>query len=149
MLPCIIAAALVTGSLAISLSPGAKNNINALVSTLRPEQASIYASIRQERVWIYIWSLSLGVVMGLLYLAVFAPNKGGWSQSCMFVAVVLLVTHVAYILWPKSRYMVQTLDTDEQRAAWVRVYRGMQWRQYGGMVLGAIGFLIYAQYGRC
>lgn len=147
-LPCLIAAALVTGSLAISLSPGAHHNVAALEATLRPEQAAVYRQIRGERAAIYLWSLGLGLVAGFLYLALVSAGRG-WQQSCMFVALVLLVTHVSYILWPKSYYMVQTLDTMEQRAAWVRVYRGMQWRQYGGMVLGALGFLVYAQYGRC
>lgn len=150
LLPCLLATALVTGSLAISLSPGAHQNIAALVATLRPEQAAVYAAIRQERAMIYMWSLGLGLVIGLIYLAsVSTRTSSKWSQSCLFVAIVLGVCHASYVLWPKSRYMVTTLDTDEQRQAWVRVYRGMQWRQYSGMVLGTMGLLVYAQYGQC
>lgn len=152
ILPCLIAAALVTGSLAISLSPGAKANVAHLEATLRPEQAAMYYVIRRDRAAIYLWSLGLGLVVGFLYLALVGSasgHGGGWHRSCMFMTTVLLVTHIAYILWPKAGYMVQTLDTEEQRTAWVNVYRGMQLRQYSGMVVGAIGFLVYAQWGRC
>lgn len=150
ILPCIIAAVFITGSLAISLSPGAHHNIAHLESTLRPQQLALYTSIRRERAEIYLWSLGIGLLAGLCYLALdYNSQNRCWSQSCAFVAIVLVVTHMAYILWPKTQYMVQILDSDAQRNAWVQVYRGMQLRQYGGMVVGAIGLAIFGKYGGC
>jgi len=153
ILPCVIAAAFITGSLAISLSPGARHNIALLTSTLRPPQLATYNAIHKERATIYLWSLALGFVVGLAYLALADPSHKSagrcWSHSCAFVAVVLVVTHLSYMLWPKSQYMVQILDSEEQRLAWLRVYRGMQVRQYGGLVLGAVGLGVFGRFSGC
>lgn len=153
LLPCIIAAAFITGSLAISLSPGARHNIALLEATLQPPQLATYHAIRDERATIYLWSLALGFAVGLAYLALADPSSKSadrcWSHTCGFVAIVLIVNHIAYMLWPKSQYMVQILDTEEQRTAWLRVYRGMQVRQYGGLLLGAVGLGVFGKFSGC
>ena len=56
----------------------------------------------------------------------------------MMVGVTLLTNYFYYMLSPKSDLMVTHLDEEEQRLAWQKIYKTMQFNYHIGLVLGII-----------
>ena len=89
---------------------------------------------------IYLISLTIGLVLGFLYLQ-FNKNKSV-SRVCVFTVLVLFATNALYLISPKSKYMVSYLQTEEQRNAWLNVYKEMQYRQIIGTIIGMVAYII-------
>ena len=47
------------------------------------------------------------------------------------------------MLSKKSDYMIQHLDNEGQRIAWLNIYKEMQYRCKMGFVLGIVSFMLY------
>ena len=141
VLVCSAAAAFFGGMLFVSLNPYSAEKLNRFMSLMTPEQQSIYKEVSRERMHIYLMGLIIGLLLGFIYL--YHGVKGaGLTRTCGFVFITMATTYLFYLLYPKSKYMLTYLTTDEQRAAWLDVYRGMQYRHYMGMVLGIIAYVL-------
>lgn len=141
MLVCATAAAFFGAMLFVSLSPYDENKLRDFRALLSPDQDQVYSEIGRERMFIYVMGLVLGLLLGFIYLYFYKSVKGV-PRTCAFVFITLGVTYLFYLLYPKSKYMLPYLTTDAQRAAWLRVYKGMQYKHYMGMVLGAIAYVL-------
>ena len=49
------------------------------------------------------------------------------------------------MLKPKTDYMVLHLDKEDQRQAWLNIYRGMQVKYHIGLVLGILAAMFMAR----
>jgi hypothetical protein len=141
VLVCSAAAAFFGGMVFVSLNPYSKDKLNKLMSLLTPDQTQVYKEISRERMHIYLMGLVLGLLLGFIYLYHGAKTTG-LSRTCGFVFITMATTYLFYLLYPKSKYMLSYLTTDDQRAAWLDVYRSMQYKQYMGMVLGVIAYVL-------
>ena len=56
----------------------------------------------------------------------------------MVGAVTLSVNYFYYILAPKTDWMVLHLKSVEEKEAWLKVYRTMQYNYHMGLVLGIL-----------
>lgn len=143
VLLCTAAAALFGSMLYVSLNPTNKVVLARFLNTLTPDLQAVYHKSSRERMQIYLVGLTIGLLLGFIYLRQYATQ--GVVRTCGFVFIVLSVTYLFYFLWPKSVYLVPLLTTQEQRAGWRDVYRHMQRRHYMGMVLGAVSYLLVSQ----
>ncbi len=141
VLTCAAAAAFFGGMLFVSLNPYSAEQLNHLMSLLTPDQMDVYKEVSRERMHIYLMGLVVGLLLGFIYLY-HGVRQPGMARTCGFVFITMAVTYLFYLLYPKSKYMLTYLTTDEQRAAWLDVYRGMQYRHYMGMVLGVIAYVL-------
>ncbi len=141
VLTCAAAAAFFGGMLFVSLNPYSAEKLNHLMSLLTPDQMDVYKEVSRERMHIYLMGLVVGLLLGFIYLY-HGVRQPGMARTCGFVFITMAVTYLFYLLYPKSKYMLTYLTTDEQRAAWLDVYRGMQYRHYMGMVLGVIAYVL-------
>lgn len=137
---CLIATALFASMLYMMLNPRKSDIINAFQSHLTPEQNSIYVEIVNERMKIYLISITIALVIGFLYLQ-FNCNKSV-SRVCVFTVLVLFISTVLYLIAPKSKYMVTYLTTELQRNAWLAVYKEMQYRKVIGVLLGIAAYVL-------
>ena len=141
VLVCAAAAAFFGGMVFVSLNPYSADKLNRLMSLLTPEQTQVYKEVSRERMHIYLMGLVLGLLIGFIYLY-YGVRAAGMARTCGFVFITMATTYLFYLLYPKSKYLLAYLTTDEQRTAWLDVYRGMQYRHYMGMVLGVIAYVL-------
>jgi hypothetical protein len=125
----------------VSLNPYSSDKLDKFMGLLTADQQTVYKEISRERMHIYLMGLVLGLLLGFIYLY-HGGKSAGLARTCGFVFITMATTYLFYLLYPKSKYMLSYLTTDDQRAAWLDVYRGMQYRHYMGMVLGVIAYVL-------
>ena len=136
---CGIASAFFGGMLFLSLNPYKYEILEQYLATLDENQLSIFRKIHKERMQIYLLGLVLGLLLGFIYLNV---SKNSVARTCTFVSIVMGVNYLFYMIYPKSTYMIKHLNNEKQITEWQNVYRTMQYRQYMGMVLGLVAYVI-------
>ena len=141
VLVCSAAAAFFGGMVFVSLNPYSKDKLDKFMGLLTADQQTLYREISRERMHIYLMGLVLGLLLGFIYLY-HGVKAAGLARTCGFVFITMATTYLFYLLYPKSKYMLTYLTTDDQRAAWLDVYRSMQYKQYMGMVLGVIAYVL-------
>ena len=119
--------------------------IQEFVSKLSPDNQARYAHITLERQKIYFTGLVLGFIISIILVVTmrkyFIGSRGG--LLCMIAAVTFSVNYFYYILSPKSDWMVLHLKSGEETAAWLNVYRTMQYNYHVGLVLGIIAVVAF------
>ena len=140
---CIIAFALLGSSFYFLLTNHKQDKFLHFSSLLSPEQQKILKNITEERLYIYIQGFIIGIIIGLIFIKI--SNIKNNSVFCIFVAIVLGFTYIHYTLFPKSTYMLEHIDTQEQAKAWLEIYKTMKNRCHIGMLLGVISlpFICY------
>ena len=101
--------------------------------SLDSSQTEIYQEIKEERLFIYIVATVVGTIVGL-----FISTK----NVCMGVAIALTLQTMIYLIWPKSKYMLEQVNKPEQSKLWITKYKHMSVIGYIGIVLGLIIYLI-------
>jgi hypothetical protein len=119
--------------------------IQEFVTKLSPENQKRYETIANERRRIYFMGLFLGFVLSMVLLMCcqkyFMGSRSG--LLCMVAAVTFSVNYFYYILSPKSDWMVLHLKSGEETAAWLKVYRTMQYNYHVGLVLGILAVVAF------
>ena len=133
---CVIAAALLGSMIYMLFSCNKHDKIIYFLSLLDSKQQEIYRNIMQERLSIYLQGWVLGLILGFIYLKYYSKNSH--PTYCVFVAIVLGATYAHYTLMPKSTYMLEHINNQEQSKAWLGIYREMKHRCHMGMILGVV-----------
>jgi hypothetical protein len=136
---CGLAAAFFGGMLYLTLNPYKNIVLDEFLQTLTEEQMVTFNLVHKERMQIYLMGLILGLLLGFTYLQM---TKSCISRSCGFVAIVMGVNYLFYMIYPKSTYMVRHLREPEQLHKWQNLYRTMQYNQYLGMIIGLIAYVL-------
>lgn len=137
---CMVAFALLGSKLLIMGSSGYSKNKYLLVNTLNREQKDKYFKIVKERGSLFMRGIILGCA--LAFLIIYLNSKSNrLTQTCLFVSIAMLTAHYYYLLMPKSDYMLNHLNNQEQISAWLKVYKEMNFKSNLGSLLGATAFL--------
>lgn len=147
---CFVAALLLGGSLYISLS--AKNGpFEKYEKSMDSEQLKIYKEIRNERTKIYSNGAILGLILSLIYL--FMNRENGIfntnilvKHGCAIMTIFFVTINAFYSFYPKSKYMLNYLNTREQIDLWLETYLYMKNKYDIGLILGACGYAIAKYY---
>lgn len=137
---CFIAFALLGSSFYFLLTNHKQDKFIYFSSLLTKEQQKILKNITEERLYIYIQGFIIGLIIALVFLRI--TNIKSNYVFCIFVAIVLGFTYIHYTLMPKSTYMLEHIETQEQAKAWLEIYKTMKTRCYTGMILGVIALPI-------
>jgi hypothetical protein len=141
-LSCALAAGLLFGVLMTSI-PKNKSKISNLKKSLNKKQKEIYDGLTKERLRLYIQGLILGIVISVLYLYLF-KNKLNTCNLCNCLVITLGVGALYYLIYPKTDYIINYIQDEEQRKLWLDVYRNMQLKYYGGIAIGVIIYILLA-----
>ena len=111
---------------------------------LPPNLQALYKKIAVERLHIYYYGYVLGFVMTLIiiyYNSTVNPKQKMtiFTLVCTTVAVSFITSYFYYILSPKTDWMLNNMNSEEQVKAWLQMYRHMQIYYHTGLVLGIIG----------
>ena len=127
---CLIAGAFIAASIFVCLRVDKQALNQPLMELLDDENKQRYMMIANERKMIYFKGFALGFILSLLALYVLNNNKffkvTKLTNTCFVLATSFIVNYFFYILHPKSDYMVVHLDDEDQRKAWLEIYRTMQ-----------------------
>ena len=112
--------------------------------SLLPNQRQIYEAIKKERSEIYTTGYILGLILSLFVIAYYRSNKciSKVSVLCIIFSVSFVVNYFYYMLSPKTTYMVEHLETNEQKTLWVEVYTTMQYNYHVGFVFGILALVL-------
>jgi hypothetical protein len=142
---CIIAGAFVISSIFVSLRVDKSTLKDPLFQLLTNENKQRYVSIANERKNIYLKGFGLGFVISLLALFILNNNKmfkvNKLVNICFVLATSFSVNYFFYILHPKSDYMVLHLKDDDEKQAWLNIYKTMQFNYHLGFALGLVGMI--------
>jgi hypothetical protein len=101
-----------------------------------------YNEILKERRQIYYTGYGIGFFLAMVlifYNLKIKKDKMGWkSMLCATISLSFITNYFYYILTPKRKMMLNSIDTPEQTKAWVEMYRTMQVYYHGSLVIGLI-----------
>jgi len=142
---CIIAGAFVISSIFVSLRVDKSTLKDPLFQLLSNENKQRYVNIANERKNIYLKGFGLGFIISIFALFVLNNNKmfkvNKLVNICFVLATSFSVNYFFYILHPKSDYMVLHLKDDEEKQAWLDIYKTMQFNYHLGFALGLVGMI--------
>ena len=112
-----------------------------------------YEQISSERRRISIYGYVLGFILSLFIifynLRIKKSKMGNFSLVCTVMATCFLTNYFYYMLYPKSDWILNHINSPDQVKAWLQMYRAMSYNYHLGLVLGIIGVGILAFAFRC
>jgi len=109
-----------------------------------------YEKISKERMIISYYGYVLGFILSLFIIFYNMKIKGmkmnTFALVCTVMATCFLTNYFYYMLAPKSDWMLNHTNNQEQVKAWLQMYREMSCNYHAGLVLGivAVGILAFA-----
>jgi uncharacterized membrane protein YkgB len=113
----------------------------------------LYDKLTKERLHISLYGYGLGLIISLLIiyynLKLKKEKLNNLSLVCLVISVTFITNYFYYILSPKSDWMLNHINNQEQSKAWLQIYRTMQVNYHLGFVFGIIAAGILAFAFRC
>ena len=142
---CIVAGAFIVSSIFVSLRVDKSTLKDPLFQLLSERNKNRYMRIANERKNIYLKGFGLGFILSLIALFILNNNKmfkvTKLMNICFVLATSFTVNYFFYILHPKTDYMVLHLNNDEEKKAWLDIYKTMQFNYHLGFALGLVGMI--------
>lgn len=101
-------------------------------NSLDSNKKQIYKQIKLERLYIYIFSSIVGLIFGILVF-----DK---KNICFTIFCALFLQNYIYCIFPKSKYMLQYLETKEQTSRWLNIYLHMKKLTNYAILIGILLF---------
>ena len=153
-LNCAIATAVLISMIYKMFSIDKSQIMTNFTKTLTSNLREKYQKIVLERRNIYFQGYALGFAISLFviynnYIKLSSSRTKNQALSkfslvCTVVSVTFIVSYFHYILHPKSDWMVKYLTTNQQKDAWLKIYRHMQLNSHIGAALGIVAVALYA-----
>lgn len=147
---CLFSAVFIISMIFMTNSMSSSQTIQTYEKQLPPNLQKIYKEIKDERTCIFYTGYALGFILAIIiifYNTQIKKNKMGWaSMVCLTVSVAFITNYFYYILTPKTKWMLESVENPDQTKAWLHMYKSMQMYYHGGLVFGiiAIGLLSFA-----
>jgi len=113
-----------------------------LKNTLTLEQQNTYDRIKRERMGIHMRGYGIGLLISALVLMYkfqfYNKSLTPTTMACITASITFTVNYYYYILSPKSEWMIQSLEGADQKEAWLKMYRHMQFNYHVGFLLGIV-----------
>ena len=137
----VLTIAFLCATLATTFAPKKINQ--DLLNQLTHREINTYQEITIMCRNIYFSGLALGIIIALCFLF-FTLDVDYATRLFSAIAITFCVNYFYYILYPKSMYMLEILDTKQENKAWLKIYRIMQVRYHLAFVFGlCFAFFFY------
>lgn len=136
---CFLAAGLVGASLYTMMTC---TECLAFNQSLDLQQRLIYQQIIEQRRSLATHGFFLGLILSALYLYFMGLSLNPFVNGCIYAGLTLAVQAFYYLLSPKSTYMVEHLNSQEQLNLFAASNRTMQLRYLIGALLGFLGLAL-------
>jgi uncharacterized protein YacL len=150
---CMISAVFIIGMIYFYNMTDKSIIVNHYKEKLPNDLQKRYEKIAKERMKIGYYGYVIGFVISLFIIFYNLKIKGvqmnTFSLVCTVMATCFLTNYFYYILSPKSDWMLNHMNSQEQVKAWLQMYREMSYNYHAGLALGIIGVGILAFGFRC
>ncbi len=145
---CLVAAILLAIYFSSIFVLEKKQIFNDFRNSLDSKQKELYLKIVRERSNIFILSLNVSMTLSIIIIALLFRGKkiDPVNTTCFFVASMLSLTTLCYLIYPKSDYMIKHLNNPQQRFYWLRISNSFKKAKNYALVFSILGYLIYLVY---
>ena len=152
-LSCMISAVFVIGMIYFYNMTNKSKIVKTYKEKMPPDLQKRYETISNERMRISYQGYALGFVLSLLVIfynyKIKGFKMGNTSLVCTVIAVSFITNYFYYMLSPKSDWMLNHMNSQDQVKGWLLMYREMQFNYHAGLALGIIAVAIMAFAFRC
>lgn len=153
LLSCAISAIFIIGMIYFYNMTGHSKIVKAYKEKMPPDLQKRYETISNERMRISYQGYALGFILSLLVIFYNYRFKGvrlsNTSLVCTVIAVSFITNYFYYMLSPKSDWMLNHMNSQDQVKGWLLMYREMQFNYHSGLALGIIAVGVMAFAFRC
>lgn len=109
-----------------------------------------YKEIVKERTCIFYTGYGIGFLLAALLIyyntQIKKEKMGPRAMVCLTIFIAFITNYFYYVLSPKTKWMLDSIEDPDQTKAWLQMYRSMQLYYHGSLVLGlaAVGILAFA-----
>tara|TARA_B100000902_G_C27277017_1_gene899409 strand:- start:205 stop:651 length:447 start_codon:yes stop_codon:yes gene_type:complete len=135
---CLVGFTFLFSSIYMSILKQDKTIFQNFNRLLNPQQKEKYDYIVKERLFIYIFGMTLGLLSAYLY---YINNKNDKYLICKLLTIVYVIKLAFYYFFPKSPLMLYSLNTKQQTDAWADIYTEMKNRWIVSLIVGFFGYL--------
>lgn len=148
---CSIGIMFLVANLYVTFTADKTQQKMAFYKTLSADKIARYEAIIKERRDIYLKGYGLGLIAALIALIIYERNgyKQAVNKVCFIGGITLLINYFYYMLTPKTDYMILHLDAENQRKAWLDIYKTMQFKYHLGLLLGILAAMVLAYAVKC
>lgn len=140
---CVLASGFLGASIYVMIRDKSVS-YNKLYSSLSDEKKEAYKKIKKERLMIWVKASMIGVLVSLSFSKfgnqIFNLPEGSFNKSCINTLIFFGVQYLVYRLYPKTDWMLNHVENNEQAKLWLDKYKYMSNRWHFGMVLGIVGY---------
>ena len=150
LLSCAISAIFIIGMIYFYNMTNKSKIVQAYKEKMPPDLQKLYQKISDERMRISYQGYILGFILSLFVIfynfKIKGFKMGNTSLVCTVIAVSFLTNYFYYMLSPKSDWMLNHMNSQDQVKGWLLMYREMQFNYHAGLALGiiAVGILAFA-----
>jgi hypothetical protein len=146
---CMISTIFIIGMIYFYNKTDKSEIIKHYKSSLSNDLQQRYEKITKERKNISYQGYALGIILslGIIFYNLKAKQKG--SLVCIVIATSFITNYLYYTIHPKTDWMLNHLNNQEEVKAWLLMYREMQYNYHVGLLLGIIAIGIFAFAFRC
>jgi len=152
---CLLATAFLISMIYFSNSTTQSDTIKHYENQLPSNLKKIYNEISQERLKIYFYGYTLGLILSLIIIIYNYQIRNPREKynvvtiTCTVITVSFITNYFYYMLSPKTKWMLNYVNTPEQTKAWLNMYKDMQKYYHTGFVLGLIAIALISIAFRC
>jgi len=150
---CLFSAIFIVAMIFMTNSMATNKTIQTYEHQLSPHLKQTYHEIREERTRIFYFGYLLGFALAIVIIAYniqIKQNKMSWqSMVCLTVSVAFITNYFYYILTPKTKWMLDSIENKDEIQAWLQMYKSMQTYYHGGLAFGVIAIGLFAFAFRC
>ena len=153
LLICAISAIFIIGMIYFYNMTNKSKIVKSYKEKMPPDLQKRYEKISEERMRISYQGYILGFILSLFVIFYNYKFKGfrmgNTSLVCTVIAVSFITNYFYYMLSPKSDWMLNHMNSQDQVKGWLLMYREMQFNYHAGLALGIIAVGIMAFAFRC
>jgi uncharacterized protein YacL len=147
---CMISAVFIIGMIYFYNMTDKSKIVKHYKSSLSSDLQKRYDNISKERMTISYQGYVLGFIISLFIIFYNLKFKGlkmtNFALVCTVMTTCFLTNYFYYMLYPKSDWMLNHMDNQEEIKEWLQMYREMSYNYHAGLALGivAVGMLAFA-----
>lgn len=148
---CTISAVFIIGMIYFYNATHKSKTSDIYKNQLNQQQQIAYDKIVKERLGISIKGYILGAILSIAVIVYNYRKKKLQTTSvvCIVLATCFLTNYFYYMLTPKTDWLLNHVESQEQTQAWLQMYKSMQYYYHFGLVLGIVGMGVFAYAFNC
>jgi uncharacterized protein YacL len=143
----MISAIFIIGMIYFYIRTETDDVVKNYADSLTPELRARYENIKKERMRISCHGYLLGLLLSAIIVMLLKRDKKNkistLSLVCIVVATSFLTNYFYYMITPKSDWMLNHMESEEQVKNWLVMYKRMSYNYHMGLTLGIIAVGVF------